>query len=67
MRLTRRVEYKVDYWYCNESGCPEGLTGHHNLSEAEAEAHANESGHEARLVKTREVVIRPFVAEGVAP
>jgi hypothetical protein len=59
MRLARRIEPKVDYWYCNEAKCPAGLTGHHNLSEAEATAHVQESGHEARVVKTRELILRP--------
>jgi hypothetical protein len=59
VKLSRRFQVKVDYWYCCEPKCPAGLTGHHNLSEAEATAHVQESGHEARVVKTRELILRP--------
>jgi hypothetical protein len=59
MKLSRRYQVKVDYWYCNQPECPAGLTGHHNLSEAEATAHVQETGHEARVVRTRELILRP--------
>jgi hypothetical protein len=66
VKLSRRFQVKVDYWYCAEKGCPAGLTGHHNLSEAEATAHVSESGHEARVVKTRELILRPAEVAEVA-
>jgi len=65
MRLSRRYQAKVDYWYCNHPKCPAGLTGHHNLSEAEATEHVHATGHEARVVKTRELILRPAEFEAV--
>jgi hypothetical protein len=59
VRFSKSFEFRCDYWYCNHPECPAGLTGHHDQSQAEAEAHVRESGHEARVVKTRELILRP--------
>lgn len=59
MKLSRRYQPRCDYWYCARGDCPEGLTGSHERSEAEARAHVEQTGHEARVVKTAEIILRP--------
>jgi hypothetical protein len=56
-----RYRVRVPYFYCIR--CTAGTTGPD--AEAEGQAHADEYGHEVRVVAKAEAIIRP-VAEAVS-
>ncbi len=59
MKLSRRYQALPEHWYCQETGCTEeGSCGHGPGSEAEAVAHARETGHEVRVTAGSTVTIQ---------
>jgi hypothetical protein len=67
MKMQRRHQVRAPYAYCADETCDwTDATGRYPvIVEAQAAAHVEQTGHECRVVTSRETILRPAQLQAV--